>query len=71
MLAAPAPAGLSPEALTHYEAELARRVEVLERKALGFCDLGLDLAVKRGWVGAARDQLQARRDALQAKVEGG
>jgi tetratricopeptide (TPR) repeat protein len=71
MLAAPAPEGLSPEALAHYEAELARRVEVLERKALGFCDLGLDLAVKRGWVGAARDQLQARRDALQAKVEGG
>ena len=64
LLAVPPPAGLGPDEVPIYTAELAKKARVLESKALRLYDDGVTLAVRTRYEGSLRATLTARRDAL-------
>lgn len=67
LIAAPPPKGLSVDQERIYGAMLADKAAVLQVKAWRYYDQGVALSTRLRWQGRIRDDLRARRDALDAQ----
>ena len=66
--AAPAPQ-LSPDQLTVYKREIAKKAEAVWTKAYKHYSLGIDFADRVTWESARVSALEQQRDAVMAKLE--
>lgn len=70
-VAAPAPRRLTADQVGLYREQVDKRAAALPRKALGFYEMGLDLAVRRGWEGELLEDIRKRHIQVRAELESG
>ncbi len=70
-VAAPAPRKLDADQVEIYRQKVDEQAGALPRKALGFYEMGLELATRRGWEGAVLDDIRARHAAVRDELERG
>lgn len=69
LAALPPPASLTADQVPIYEAEIGKKLAVLEKKAWSFYNEGVNFAVQAHYSGPLRGAIEARRDQLGATAE--